>query len=315
MTTSNSETKEQAQASIPLREFYESVPPGKFFGVSDLLTNKQYSSSGKQFAYLSKPEITLFCEHEQCGGYRQFKTDATVMLNPTERKLVFVTYSCKNCSSINKTFAVSLTTEDLESGHIYKYGEYPAFGPPTPARLITLIGPDREAFLQGRRAENSGLGIGAFAYYRRVVENQKNRIIAEIARVARTLGSTPETDTLFESATRETQFSKSVEMVNDVIPQALMINGRNPLTLLHSALSKGLHDDGMTDDRCLQIAQSIRTILGELAERAAAALKSDREIQAALSTLMAAQSAAGSQDRSLSARTHAVPAEPADEPK
>jgi hypothetical protein len=36
----------------------------------------------------------------------------------------------------------------------------------------------------GRRAENQGMGIGAFAYYRRVVENQKNRIIAEIKRVA-----------------------------------------------------------------------------------------------------------------------------------
>lgn len=55
-------------------------------------------------------------------------------------------------------------------------------------------------------------------------------------------------------------------------------------------MSKGLHDEGMSDDRCLQLAQSIRTILGELAERAAAALKKDKEIQTALSTLMAVHS-------------------------
>ena len=60
-------------------------------------------------------------------------------------------------------------------------GEYdPPFGPPTPARVITLIGPDKEYYLKGRRAENQGMGIGAFSYYRRVVENQKNRIIDEV---------------------------------------------------------------------------------------------------------------------------------------
>jgi hypothetical protein len=167
-----------------------------------------------------------------------------------------------------------------------KLGQIPAFGPQTPARLISLIGPDRDLFLQGRRAENRGLGIGAFAYYRRVVENQKNRIISEIARVAKTVGGSAGTSKLFNSAMEETQFSKSVAMVKDVIPQALLINGQNPLTLLHSALSKGLHDPEMTDERCLQLATSIRIVLGELADRASAALKNDKEIQGALNALM-----------------------------
>jgi hypothetical protein len=75
-------------------------------------------------------------------------------------------------------------------------------------------------------------------------------------------------------------------MVRDFIPQALMVGGRNPLTLLHSALSKGLHNPEMTDSHCLQLAQSIRTILAELAERASEALKSTKEIEAAISVLM-----------------------------
>jgi hypothetical protein len=152
---------------------------------------------------------------------------------------------------------------------------------------MKLIGPDRDIFLQGRRAENRGLGIGAFAYYRRVVENQKNRIIAEIAKVAKLLGTTPETNARFTAAIKETRFTESVAMVKDVIPQALMIGGHNPLILLHSALSKGLHNPEMTDSHCLQLAQSIRTILAEFAERASEALKNDKEIQNALSTLLA----------------------------
>jgi hypothetical protein len=142
-------------------------------------------------------------------------------------------------------------------------------------------------FLQGRRAEIKGLGIGAFAYYRRVVENQKNRIIAEIAKVAKRLGSSPETDKLFLSAQAERSFERSIEMVKDAIPQALMISGHNPLTLLHTALSKGLHDPDMTDVRCLQLAQSIRTILVTLSEKSSEVLKNDKDIQTALSTLLA----------------------------
>jgi hypothetical protein len=45
----------------------------------------------------------------------------------------------------------------------------------------------------------------------------------------------------------------------------------------------------MTDAHCLQLAKSIRTILAELAERASEALKDDKEIQNALSVLMAVQ--------------------------
>ena len=150
-----------------------------------------------------------------------------------------------------------------------------------------MIEADRELFLRGRRAENRGMGIGAFAYYRRVVENQRNQIIAKIAKVTKTLGSTPEIDQVFVAAMNEIQFAKSIEMVEKFIPQALLINGENPLTLLHSALSKGLHNPEMTDAHCLELAQSIRVILTELPERSASALKEDREIKEALEVLKA----------------------------
>jgi hypothetical protein len=37
---------------------------------------------------------------------------------------------------------------------------------------------------KGRRCENQGLGISAFGYYRRVVQNAKNEIIGEVLKVA-----------------------------------------------------------------------------------------------------------------------------------
>jgi hypothetical protein len=114
------------------------------------------------------------------------------------------------------------------------------YGPPTPSRLISLIGPDRELFLKGRRCENQGLGIGAFGYYRRVVENQKNRILGEILKLAQKIDAQPEMIAALEAAKKETQFSKAMTAVKTAIPQGLLINGQNPLVLLHSALSDGL---------------------------------------------------------------------------
>ena len=153
----------------------------------------------------------------------------------------------------------------------------------TPSRLISLVGPDRDAFLKGRRSENQGLGIGAFAYYRRVVENQKVRLIDEIIRVAERTNAARTTIETLQAARDERQFSKAVELVRDSIPASLRIGSHSPLTLLHSALSEGLH--AQTDEQCLELATSVRVILEELTERIAAALKDHAELQSALSRL------------------------------
>ena len=58
--------------------------------------------------------------------------------------------------------------------------------------MLRLIQEDRELFLIGRRAETQGMGIGAFAYYRRVVEEQKTRIFDKIIDVAKKLGTKDE---------------------------------------------------------------------------------------------------------------------------
>jgi len=63
----------------------------------------------------------------------------------------------------------------------------------------------------------------------------------------------------------ETQFSKAIETIKAAIPESLLIDGHNPLTLLHDALSEGLH--AQTNEDCLELATSIRVVLTELAER------------------------------------------------
>jgi hypothetical protein len=245
---------------------------------------KQHYAGGAAHWVSNKPDVKLHCE--VCDGPRFFEcTDGTIYLDGDKWKFDFLDYRCRNCRKQLKTYAVALKQKpNSTSGYGCKLGETPPFGPPTPARVITLIGPDRELFLKGRRAENHGLGIGAFSYYRRVVENQKGRIIEQIAKVAEKLEARPEVLEEFRAAAPETQFNKAIEQIRHGIPQALLINGHNPLSLLHSALSDGLHD--RSDEECLQIAQEIRVLLTELAERLSTALKQDAELTQAVSRLL-----------------------------
>jgi len=138
-------------------------------------------------------------------------------------------------------------------------------------------------FLKGRRCEIQGLGIGAFVYYRRVVEGQKNRILTEIIKVAQAISAPPEAIAALQAAQSEHRFNKAIDNVKDAIPQRLLINGQNPLTLLHAALSRGLHNH--SDETCLELATDIRLILAELAELLGYALKDERELKEAVARL------------------------------
>jgi hypothetical protein len=164
-------------------------------------------------------------------------------------------------------------------------GEFPQFGVPTPPRLLRIIEDDRDEFLKGRRCEFQGLGIGAFTYYRRVVENQKGRLIDAIADVAKKSGANESVIARFEKAKKETRFEKVVDDLSDVIPSSLLLaGGHNPLKLLHGPLSKGIHNK--SDQDCLEYATSIRVVLAELAERIGFALQDGRELETAVSRLL-----------------------------
>ncbi|MGO8917465.1 MAG: hypothetical protein ACLQJR_16280 [Stellaceae bacterium] len=277
---------EEAPTAISLAEFLESVPQDQDRIVTNLFTWERLVEGAAPVRLLDTPEIRLHCSSDKCNGPRFFRASRPkTAISDEHYTNVFTGYVCSNCRASVKIFALAAQADDDgPGGHCRKFGEFPPYGPPTPSRLISLIGPDRSVFLKGRQCENHGLGIGAFAYYRRVVENQKNRIFENIIKVSKKLGADPELTKLLKHAQTETQFGKAVEIVKNAIPPVLLINGQNPITLLHSALSEGLH--AQTDAECLEAATDIRIVLGELSERLSQALKDEAELNAAVARLM-----------------------------
>ncbi len=130
-----------------------------------------------------------------------------------------------------------------------------------------------------------GLGIGAFVYYRRVLENKKKVIFERVIKVAEKIGADKSLLEHLRAAAEEQQFKKSLELAKDAVPQSLLINGHNPFTLLHTALSDGLHDKD--EEHCLQLASDVRVVLIDLADRLAQALKDEAELNSAVGRLLA----------------------------
>lgn len=280
---------------MTFKEFLEKVPPGREVEVSDAIAQPKrpappltgpgswVPSVVKRDIWLFKPEINLYCE--ECKGMRLFNTyfdDEKIELIDESKNYEFIFYNCKNCQIYEKIFAISILPLK-NSSRVFKFGEQPCFGPPTPSRAITLIGGDKELFHKGQRAEGQSMGIAAFAYYRRVIENQKNRIFEAIIHATKKIVPDNPIIQELEAAKKETQFIKGIDTIKKALPESLLIQGHNPLNLLHNALSKGLHN--YNDNECLELAGDIREILFEFAEKLGEALKDKARIDAAVKRL------------------------------
>jgi hypothetical protein len=233
------------------------------------------------------PDIEIFCDSERCKGrFQHFRPtqDPDVKFYTASPQAFRINYECRNCGETYKQYwiGVSIDESKKNSGFATKMGENPPFMPPISKRLTRIFKEDKKLFENARSDENQGKGIGAFAYYRRIVENQKNRIIDEIIKVAEREKNN-ELIEILKNAKEKKEFSQAVNDIKEHIPESIRINGKNPLTLLHRALSKGLH--ASTDDECLKMAGAIRMVLIELVKNIEEALKDKQDLSVALEAL------------------------------
>jgi hypothetical protein len=279
---------EPAKEPPRFKEFLEKCPPDVEIVVTQRASGPHQSGGypGHKFFRLVAPELDLHCEH--CEGTRAFKnTDEYTGTLSVGVMFDELNYECKNCKDGNKfskRFCVAVIGEGRD-GPVQKIGEYPAYNPVTSRKVFDLIGENhREMFLQGRRAELRGLGIGAFAYYRRIVDDQKNLIIDQLVKVAKRLGTSNDVLELFSSAKAEDQFTNAIRKIKDALPPALFISGHNPLTILYDVLSDGIHD--LPDEECLSHARTVRTLLIALADRMSEISKDEAKVQEAIGTFL-----------------------------
>jgi hypothetical protein len=268
-------------AGIGFSDFLERIPPGSWVDVANLTA--RYEHRGP---CIREDDIRVYCGDPHCLGDRNFESQfGTMSLEANASVFKNLSYRCRDCRSFTKAFSLWIRS-DAKAGNasICKLGEHPSFGPPLTPRILKLLESDKDELRKGYDSERQGLGVGAFSYYRRVVENQKKRIIEQIIRVAKIVNAGNDVIADLEKARDESQFSKSIDEIKHGIPQTLLVDGHDPLMLLHDALSDGMH--ARTDAECLELASGIRIVLTDLADRIDQALKDDKELKGAIGRLL-----------------------------
>ncbi len=162
-------------------------------------------------------------------------------------------YICAACKQYGRLFFLE-TGRDGDHRFIRKLGQNPDWQAAISPDVASALGNHAFLFQRGADCEASGYGVGAFAYYRRVVE-----LVIEglLERVASLLDG--EVRDRYLSALERTRSISAAEnkiaLVKDLLPATLRPQGLNPLDLLYGALSEGLH--AQTDEQCLDIAATI----------------------------------------------------------
>lgn len=106
--------------------------------------------------------------------------------------------------------------------------------------------------------ESQGYGIAAFSYYRRITEDIIDELLDSISDLI-DIENKAQYQTALERTKKTRVTQEKIDLVKDLLPPILRPKGMNPLGVLHSQLSEGLHAE--TDEACLENAGHVREVL------------------------------------------------------
>lgn len=189
-------------------------------------------------------------------------------------------YLCSHCNTFLRTFCVKI---DDNGQSMMKVGQYPAWEIKSDANIEQLLGEHAGYYKKGLVCESQGYGIGAFGYYRRIVEEIIDGLLDEIGCLLSDDELTKYQEAL--SKTKQTTVTQEkIDLVKDLLPSILRPEGMNPLSVLHSALSEGLHAN--SDDECLEYAETCREILVFLVNQIVASKAASKGITESMRKLL-----------------------------
>jgi len=178
-------------------------------------------------------------------------------------------YGCTHCGKtvLRIWYGVSgsrSTTADGSPGlyvsaTLRKFRQWPA-QPIEPSREVEkeLKGPILDIFRKGLTSLAHGFGLGSLAYFRRVVEDATLQVIDLFADTAAADGNT-EAEKTTRAAKASGRTEDRLKLASEALPEGLKPGGANPLAVLYSHYSRGIH--GLRDEECLEVARELHFAL------------------------------------------------------
>jgi len=263
---------------MPNKEFLETYPLYRKFKCDTL---------PESLAILNKVKINMFCPTCSSNQTYVMKNDYWELLGymnvESHNQIVRLEYLCTHCDQFNRLFFVKINNNNQSARWLMKVGQFPAWEIAGVPNVEKLLGRHAGYFKKGQICESQGYGIGAFGYYRRIVEEVIDELLDEISDLL------SGDDLLnYEEALEKTKktivTAEKIELVKDLLPTILRPNGLNPLSELHSVLSQGLHAE--SDDDCLDLAQHCREILVFLVDQVRASKETAKSFTSNMKKLL-----------------------------
>ncbi len=255
------------------KEFLETYPLYRKLKVDEPYYNTQLDD-------ISTPAINMYCK--SCGSVQTFNISNEIWeilaSNEYGAKTIDVwgvpirmRYLCSACNSYFYHFYVlfSLKTKAEKNGTIYysgsvqKIGQTPQWEIDMDPKLEKTLGEHADLYKKGLVCESESYGIGAYAYFRQITEKIIDELLISVEDLIDEEDKGKYKDAL-DQVKKTRVAEQKIELVQDLLPTSLQPNGNNPLKLLHSSLSDGLHN--RTDEECLESADNIKNILIYLVE-------------------------------------------------
>ena len=148
--------------------------------------------------------------------------------------------------------------EKEEIIYMEKIGQYPDWNIEMDKELEKMLGEHTKYYKRGLICESQSYGIGAYAYFRRITEDVIDELLESILDLVEEDEKEQYIGRL-EDVKKEKIAEKKINLVKDLLPKSLQVDGMNPLKELYEVLSQGIHNE--TDEECMEKAEAIRGIL------------------------------------------------------
>jgi hypothetical protein len=190
-------------------------------------------------------------------------------------------YVCAHCGEFMRTFYIRA---DSAGQWFMKIGQDPAWRTKGNPEVEKLLGKAHaDLYRKALACESQSYGIAANAYYRRIVEEVIDELLDEVSELLAS-SELKQYEAALEKTKQTTVTRDKIALVKDLLPPILRPGDINPLAVLHSSLSDGLHSG--SDEECLEEAAIVRNALVFLVSQVASSRKASRSFTSGMQELL-----------------------------
>lgn len=283
-----------------LADFFADYPLYSKIKFFDTLDNHQELNL---YDYLSSKAYKYYCPHDK--DFHTFKFDKKwgqqfIFYEPELPQSLLdknglLSYSfdinsnCQICGYRMDLYLNVFTTsvrkenENYPSVYLKKIGQLPAVERKPEAEVLNYLSDeDRDLYNKALSNLSVGYGIGAYAYLRRIVENEIKRLVKDISELE--YENVEKVRNAWAEYQSNHQMTTLIDSINPFLPKSLKEIGDNPIKVLYQQTSGGIHE--FSEEICLEKSRDIDKLLRYVIKRISSMKLEFLEARDAMKNLM-----------------------------